>query len=395
MKIITTTEELSSIFNQCCEYYDHLEMMVAWVGDPGNHLPFDYLIKLKSISAVVGTDFNQTSPDGLNFLKDNKAVIRIVENNQARTFHPKIFIFSKGNEKTMLIGSSNFTYMGFNENIEANVFLEGKAYRKEIEKVSKFIDQWKKSGYSIPFSSIWFKEYKAKYKLRIKQIKNVSKKDEAFVEETFSKSPAWIGKAEWSLVFNKVADGLKRRGSNDRISDLELYSKELKYPFSLKYFKDSEKRKMIWGERNQYDAYGNVGAKGTFKGLIKSGPLAKQNIVIKAINNISKLNHPLDCDKLRTNLNTLTKLGFTMKVWGRLLAITRPDLFCTVSSENVRVSLAEVLNKPHKYFETVDGYIALIKLIHRSPWFNSKKPISSYERKVWDKRVALIDVILY
>lgn len=75
--------------------------------------------------------------------------------------------------------------------------------------------------------------------------------------------------------------------------------------------------------------------------------------------------------------------------------ITRPDLFCTVSSGNVRVNLAEVLNKPHKYFETVDGYIALVKLIHSSQWFKSKKPISSYERKVWDKRVALIDVILY
>lgn len=394
MKIITNTDALRSKFNECCENFDHLEIMVAWVGDPRNQIPFEYLRKLKSISAIVGTDFNQTNPDGILFLKDINAKIRIVENNNTGTFHPKIYIFSNKSKKAMFIGSSNLTYFGFGENIEVNVFLDSNDDKTEIIRTEKFINDWKSDSKSIPFRINWLKEYRKKYNLRLKQIKTIPKKDETYIDETFGNSPAWIGKADWNLLLNKVAKKLKNDFNNDRLKVLDLYSRELKTPFRLSYFNDMEKRKMIWGDF-PYWSYGRVGASGHFKGLIKGGSNAEKNIIIKSINNITMLQHPLNWEILKLNLNKLTGLGFTMKSWGRLLTILRPDLFCTVSSTNVRKNLAETLNKSYSFFETVEGYITLIKLIHSSPWFNSPKPSTPFEKDIWKKRVALIDVILY
>lgn len=40
-------------------------------------------------------------------------------------FHPKLYIFKKGNDVKVILGSSNFTFAGLAENIEANILIEG------------------------------------------------------------------------------------------------------------------------------------------------------------------------------------------------------------------------------------------------------------------------------
>ena len=84
-----------------------------------------------------------------------------------------------------------------------------------------------------------------------------------------------------------------------------------------------------------------------------------------------------------------------MKVWGRLIAIVRPDLFCTISAPQVRKNIANTLGKSEKYFEEVDGYLMLIQLIHSSPWFNSKAPVKKNEIEIWKRREAFLDVVFY
>jgi len=50
---------------------------------------------------------------------------------------------------------------------------------------------------------------------------------------------------------------------------------------------------------------------------------------------------------------------------------------------------------PQSRFESVDGYIQLLQLIHASPWCNSSKPIEKNEREIWQRRVAFMDAIFY
>ncbi len=84
-----------------------------------------------------------------------------------------------------------------------------------------------------------------------------------------------------------------------------------------------------------------------------------------------------------------------MKVWGRLLCIVRPDVYCTVASPSVRTNLSKTLTVAQKDFERPEGYILLLKLIHASPWFNSIEPKDTIEADVWARRVAFMDAIFY
>jgi len=128
--------------------------------------------------------------------------------------------------------------------------------------------------------------------------------------------------------------------------------------------------------------------------------LAHERVVARsasldAINRIAELNPPIRWRQLELHLRRLTRLGFTMKVWGRLLCLVRPDLYCTVSSLSVCSKLAELLGRPQASFGRADGYVELIQVLHESPWFNSKEPRDKSEAGVWRARVAFMDPIFY
>lgn len=140
---------------------------------------------------------------------------------------------------------------------------------------------------------------------------------------------------------------------------------------------------------------GHVAVSGRFRSLIAKGSPAELQKVATAINQVGVLSDPLNLGKLKRAIAKLERLGFTMKTWGRLLALVRPDLYCTVSADSVRENLSGVLGIPQSHFQRPEGYIRLLQLVHRSPWFNSNRPSDPVEAAVWDRRGALIDPIYY
>jgi len=129
--------------------------------------------------------------------------------------------------------------------------------------------------------------------------------------------------------------------------------------------------------------------------LFASGTTKEKQTIVDIINDISILNQPINWNHLSDLLKSLIKLGPTIKVWGRLLCLVCPNLYCTVASISVRENLSKTLSLPQSRFESVDGYIQLLQLIHASPWFNSSKPIEKNEREIWQRRVAFMDAIFY
>jgi hypothetical protein len=117
--------------------------------------------------------------------------------------------------------------------------------------------------------------------------------------------------------------------------------------------------------------------------------------LVNTINQIAHLEPPMMWSTLESRLRKLVGLGNTMKVWGRVLALVRPDLYCSVSSKSVRRELAKTLKAPTRCFEEVEGYIRLLKLLHSSPWFNSPRPLDNDEAAVWERRVAFMDGIFW
>jgi len=129
--------------------------------------------------------------------------------------------------------------------------------------------------------------------------------------------------------------------------------------------------------------------------LLSNGTEREKMVLLTTINKIAEFKYSINYILLQQELSKLNKLGPSVKVWGRMLAITRPDIFCTISSNYVRESLSQLLQKPKSYFESIEGYIELLKLIHNSPWFNSTKPRNKMELEIWKRRVAFLDVIFY
>lgn len=165
-------------------------------------------------------------------------------------------------------------------------------------------------------------------------------------------------------------------------------------PWKTNYFKDIEKRRIIGGIK-QYGALGHVSASGQFRKLLANGTSRQWTTIVEAINAINRLESPIPWSKLKSHLDKLVALGPTMKVWGRLLCIVRPEYYCTVAAISVRQNLSKTLSLPQNRFDEADGYIQLIRLIHSSPWFNSNMPGNKKEAAIWKRRAAFLDAIFY
>ena len=81
--------------------------------------------------------------------------------------------------------------------------------------------------------------------------------------------------------------------------------------------------------------------------------------------------------------------------WGRMITLVRPDLFTTVSSPGLRKELASIINVKPDSLNSVNGYLDLIKQIHKTPWFQSEQPTNPRELYIWKHRVAFLDLIYY
>ncbi|GAA8356828.1 phospholipase D-like domain-containing protein [Helicobacter pylori] len=96
----------------------------------------DSLEKGAEFEIIVGLDFKTTDSKSLRFLLDlNKTYKKLrfycyddKENNKTDiVFHPKIYMFDNGKEKTSIIGSTNLTKGGLENNFEVNtIFTEKK-----------------------------------------------------------------------------------------------------------------------------------------------------------------------------------------------------------------------------------------------------------------------------
>ena len=394
----TSDTAFENEFKRCSKEYNHLEMYVAWVGNPHARIPFEYLNNLSKLTAVIGVSFCQTHPDGIQFLMELNADVRVAKEDVL--YHPKVYIFTNEKKIAVFIGSSNFTHNGFYENHEANVLIEGSANDKVICDLETEMEKYLTKEFSFVPDEQWLSRYRERYKKRRQKIKDAGLEDEAEKEEDTTNSAAWLAIADWDMYMKYVIKGLKTHSTKyhdslkNKVEFLNLYKQELTVPWETEYFKDIEKRRMIGGMA-QYGWLGHVAASGNFRRMLANGSSKEHRTIANSINAIADLPLPLDWNNLRKHLNNLVALRPSMKVWGRLLAIVRPDLFCTISAPQVRKNIANTLDKSEKYFEEVEGYLALIQLIHSSPWFNSKAPIKKNELEIWKSRVAFLDVVFY
>lgn len=396
-RILVTEDSFAIEFARCCREYNTLKIAVAWCGNPNRVLPYKHLEDFSGeINAVVGISFTHTHPDAIQWFMNLGANIRIFRDNQD-LFHPKIYLFGDQQRYALFIGSSNFTYGGFYSNIEANCFIEGTFSDDNSIDITPIEDQfsnWRTPKLSFKPDPQWLDSYRKLYTTTAQKNRNQRLSTPPIDEEEFS-TASWLRHADWRIYYEKVVAGEENSPNyHDALYVLDAASRDLPVPWTINYFRDIEKRRIIGGLA-PYATLGHVAASGAVRHLLAKGTTQEWNKIVKAINAIAAFESPIPWPQLLVHLNNLTSLGPTMKVWGRVLCIVRPDLYCTVSADSVRKNLCQALGIPKSGLYKPDGYIKVIQLIHSSPWFNSKKPDNEAKAGIWRNRVALLDSIFY
>jgi hypothetical protein len=360
-------------------------------------LPFRHLEKVAGrITATIGVSFNDTHPDAISWLLDAKADLRIYR-DELGMFHPKVYLFQKGPKYALFVGSSNFTHAGFYTNTELNVLLDGQLHEDcgaEVTALKRQLSEWHSAKCSIVPDGRWLDRYRADYlETRMRAKREVIPTP----PDTDDVAPGnWLATADWDEFYAEVISRLKQenRTAQGYHDVLEAAVNMLPLPWKPGHFRDIEQRRIIGG-LGKYGWLGHVAVSGRFRSLIAKGSSSELRKVAVAVNQAGTLSTPVDWTKLKHAVTSLERLGFTMKTWGRLLALTRPDLYCTVSANSVRENLSGVMGMPQSHFQRSDGYIRLLQLIHKAPWFRSERPSNTMEAAIWDCRVAFIDPIYY
>lgn len=398
-QIMHSSDSLIAEFFRCCQEYKNLSIAVAWCGTPDKTLPYKYLESFKgTIKAIVGIAFHHTHPDAIEWFIGIGADIRVFKDN-ANIFHPKVYLFTDQKRFALFIGSSNLTYGGFYTNCETNCLIEGKVLDgkdDDIKSLEQTIKKWRTPELSFKPSPNWLSSYRKQYKqIAAKQKKQrIHTPPKAEDEIPIS---SWLQNADWDIYYRKVIEGLRQHEDDGRGYHhvLDTAANEIPIPWEKSYFKDISKRRIIGGfPREQFGWLGHVGSSGYFRGLLKNGPPDHWAVIVKAINEIAGFTKPIPWSQMKSCLDSLISLGPSMKVWGRVICIIRPELYCTVSSNSVRRQLSKLIGVPQNRFYDADGYIQLIKLIHSSPWHNADEPENSAQAAIWRRRAAFIDVVL-
>lgn len=397
-KILTTSAELNSEFERCCNTYSGLSIAVAWCGNPDKTLPFELLKSFSgSLQITVGVSFEHTHPDAIQYFMDVGSNVRIFREG-IRLFHPKVYFFRSDERFAVILGSSNLTYGGFYENFESNCLIEGIMKTKRDTDVlllqTKLAD-WRKPKYSFVPDGWWLRGYRTRYNNRLDKQRKQKLEAPQTIEDAGTTAD-WLRHADWPVYLSKVKMGLSKnnRSGKEYLDVLDAAKSELKVPWRPIYFNDIEKRRIIGGI-NPYGWLGHVSASGKFRSLLANGKLSQKRTIVEMVNAIARYEAPIRWTALESRLDELVSLGPTMSVWGRLLCLVRPDLYCTVASPSVRRNLSNTLDVPQNSFDTPKGYIQLIRLLHSSPWFHSSKPANKAQEAIWERKVAFMDAIFY
>jgi hypothetical protein len=394
--LLSNQLELNSAFKKCCTPETKLYSLVAWIGNPNLGTPFQYLESLKECNIIFGVSFNQTHPDGVKYLDSINSKLRVVESNV--TFHHKVYLFKHKVGYSLILGSSNFTYSGFNVNYESNVLIESIELIPVFKGILELYNSFLTPELSKAVNSKWIKNYEKLFieNSRIVKGNNVNhpiQEDIINIENL-----GWLANANWDTYLSLLKKGISKhkkyskQSFQDLIDVLSKYKSSLNYPVSYDFLEDIDNRRKLSGT-GEYSWLGHVGASGAYLKLLANGKKSEKKLIIDVINRILQYPDKINFDSVKLDLTILQKLGPSMKVWGRLLAITRPELFCTISNKSVQTSIRNTLNLPTSTLITPLGYLKLLRVINQSPWYNSPKPSDDFEKKVWENRVALLDLI--
>lgn len=385
MRLITESSELTEAFDDLIAHYDNFYCCVAWAGAPKSFIAGKHLLKYtaKIKKATIGLHFYQTHPDFISTFIDNNSIRYVMETDGV--FHDKIYLFSNSpKDWCVIVGSSNFTRGGFENNSETNIVISeaddkgGNIYKSLIQKIDKTF----KKG--VLFNEKMLIEYRECYehqKGKQESLSSIVKTPKRIFDSSELILMTWD---EYCALLHKDPKLAERMELLKEMQGLFKKHKSLKTV-------DIDERRNIAGYVANTSKYAHFGTtkRWTPFGEVLENDIEHLSIALDYI----PLKGEVTKEHYRQYLSYFTKLG---KNWlasaTRLLAMKRPDVFVCIDSRN-RELLAKYLAIPKSNL-TLDRYWDLVvEPIRQSSWYTTDTVIQG--TNYWPYRVALLDALIY
>lgn len=397
MELLTTPIEIQNKICSLMNSYGNISFASAWAS--ANSEAFKVLMKNKNKihKIVVGIHFYQTNPNFIKEFIDNKKVKFITNPNGI--FHPKIYLFSNNkNDWQCLIGSANFTKSAMEKNTEIMTCITSNDIDSEIlySKLVAEIENYHKKATIFTnedlesYQKIWDKKLKIRDNLQDK-----------FSQDT-DITPIYksnIITLNWDDFFNKV----KNDNNHSFEMRLELLKKAKQYFLNIEFKEISEENRLKiagitkWDNDLNWHYFGYMGNARVFANSIKI-----ENRIESLSNALEHI--PLTGTILRENyfdfLNSFIdknrSWGYGVATVSRILSMKRPDVFFCLTKGNGRLLYKDFgISKEIKTHDYERYWDEIIERIHKSDWFDSKKPKDKIQEELWNNRVAMLDAIFY
>lgn len=401
IKLLTTTAELASLFQDWCRKATDIRVVTAWA--TSECLGCEDLAKARGAisTLVVGLDFHQTAP---SFLEAFRSTVRIGQAAGSATFHPKVYLFQSNKAYCCIVGRSNFTGGGFGSNIELNVCITGSVTDAFFSQAAAFIDS--QEGHSVGITRSEIADYREQFdrlaaarqrlaKFRPSPKIQTSIKAKRSQESAGQAPPEQLNKT-WKEYVKLIVDqekrpGLVLQGTEDEPGYLEtaehcqtLFGKHgrlSKMPV--------DGRRYVGGTAKVAGWFGSMKGNGLFGQRLKDDP--------------ESLDSALDHIPIKGNLKKGQFDAFVANYqWeksgigtaSRLLAMKRPDLFVCIDAKN-RSQIATAFSVSSGSLATFGGYWDLLLRIWKCPWWRAACPKDALGTRIWKARVALLDSVYY
>lgn len=379
--------------------YDEYYWAVAWGTE--NKL-VDQLVSnsKKTKQLIFGTDFYQTSPGLLERFKGKKFA-RVMPNNSGGTFHPKVYMFIKGDKAAAIVGSANFTRGGISVNAEAALYIEGEVMDDAITDIRAMVAQAWKSAMEIDqdFLDGYSIHYLATAKHR-KELEKPRKAPKAKPGAKNKKLQLWSWgeyskevRKDPSHLFNArlalLREARRMLSSVDEFSDLSPDERRA-IAGILSYGKEHRPGEPIVG----WKCFGSMSGAGEFSNIVIESPkyLSEALGHIPLTGEVTKAQYDRYIACFRKAFIGKKREG-GVPTASRLLAMKRPDTFVCIDSKNRRdlgsdLGFAQSMLNFEKYWNEV------VMPISESVWWLSDRP-SGADGALWDGRAAMLDAIYY
>jgi hypothetical protein len=396
---------VGTLFEDRSRWADHIWVASAWgsANSPTTGPLLDAQRRGKLEALVVGIDFDGTDP---KFLRLFRMTARVRPPNGDSTFHPKIYLFSRGDRFDAIIGSSNLTRGGFERNLEANVHVSGSTNDAYFCQLNRFI--LAQAALGVKLTQRDLSRYEKHWQESRRSIRAGARsiRLESDAGEDVSRAVDPKLNVGWTRFVRLLrgADGAPHDifPRRDRLSYVDAVT-DVQRSFirkrRLKGMTTEELRHVAGTRHNDRFAYfGTTSSVGNFSKLMLRSPAridrALNNIPLGRGQAVSRTAFWAYINAFRRLARTLPRPRPSIACWSRLLAMKRPDSFLCVNGRNLpQISRAFDLRADET--ETPEGYWRLHEQIWTLPWCRSTPPQSSRMRSIWNARVALLDAFYY